>query len=289
MSDSPGAPPMSEPPEQPQVRVLVVDDQTLVRQGIRTLLELGGITVVGEAADGAEALTILDNRAFPEPAQDTTGAGPLCGPPTVPEAATGQERSPAREDASSNVSGSAGDPRSSPSAGPPDVVLLDLRMPRYDGLWFLERLAERGTGGADLPVLVLTTFDDDELVLQALRHGARGYLLKDVTVEQLSRAVRTLAAGGTLIAPSITDRLLRALRQGPQPAGIERTRTQALTEREREVLRLVAEGYSNRQIASLVHLAEGTVKNHISAILVKLGARDRTNAVLHALREGLLD
>ncbi|GAB3063808.1 response regulator [Sediminivirga luteola] len=248
MNDSPGTPPMSQPPGQPQVRVLVVDDQTLVRQGIRTLLELGGIAVVGEAADGAEALAALEHHA----------AGPAQNPP-------------------------------SPGAGPPDVVLLDLRMPRYDGLWLLERLAERGTGGADLPVLVLTTFDDDELVLQALRHGARGYLLKDVTVEQLSRAVRTLAAGGTLIAPSITDRLLRALRQGPQPAGIEGTRTQALTEREREVLRLVAEGYSNRQIASLVHLAEGTVKNHISAVLVKLGARDRTNAVLHALREGLLD
>ena len=229
-------------------RVLVVDDQTLVRQGIRTLLEVGGIDVVAEASDGAEALEAVVEHA-------------------------------------------------------PEVVLLDLRMPRYDGLWFLERLRadiadtaeDRAVSEPDLeaetgapPVLVLTTFDDDTLVLEALRRGARGYLLKDVTVDQLSQAVHTLAGGGTLIAPSITDRLLRAIRSGPAPTGTEDLPVQPLSDRELEILRLVAEGYSNRQIAGLVHLAEGTVKNHLSAILLKLGARDRTNAVLRALREGLL-
>lgn len=228
------------------VRVMVVDDQTLVRQGIRTLLEIGGINVIAEAGDGKEALDKLSEIEV-------------------------------------------------------DVVLLDLRMPQYDGLWFLREVASPDkTAGSeaatvaedpsdtDVPVLVLTTFDDDNLVLDALRHGARGYMLKDVTVDQLSTAVRTLAGGGTLIAPSITDRLLRAMRTSPKPAGTEEVDVQELTEREVEVLRLVAEGYSNRQISEIVHLAEGTVKNHLSAILMKLGARDRTNAVLRALREGLL-
>ena len=126
-------------------------------------------------------------------------------------------------------------------------------------------------------------------ILEALRAGARGYLLKDVTVDQLARAVHTLAEGGTLIAPSITDRLLRAIKSSAEPSGTQGTVVEELTEREIEVLRLVAEGYSNRQIASLVHLAEGTVKNHLSSILTKLGARDRTNAVLRAIREGILD
>jgi DNA-binding NarL/FixJ family response regulator len=211
-------------------RVLVVDDQTLVRQGIRTLLDLAGIDVVGEADDGDTALTAIEE----------TG---------------------------------------------PDVVLLDLRMPRRDGIWTLNRLRDKGI---ELPVLVLTTFDDDTLVLDALRAGARGYLLKDVTLEQLTRAVATLAGGGTLIAPSITDRLLRAIRSGPSPAGACAAPAQELTERELEVLRLMAQGYTNREIAALLFLAEGTVKNHVSTILLKMGARDRTNAVLRALHEGIL-
>ena len=137
--------------------VVVVDDQTLVRQGIRSLLTLAEIEVVGEAADGEEALAVIADRA-------------------------------------------------------PDVVLLDLRMPHRDGLWTLRQLADQVSM---VPVLVLTTFDDDTLLLDALRAGARGYLLKDVTLEQLASAVRTLADGGTLVAPSITDRLLRAIRSGP--------------------------------------------------------------------------
>lgn len=211
-------------------RVVVVDDQTLVRQGIRTLLDVAGIEVAGEAGDGAAALDVVE-------------------------------------------------------ATRPDVVLLDLRMPGHDGIWALEQLRERG---CDIPVLVLTTFDDDTLVLDALRAGARGYLLKDVTLEQLTRAVEALAAGGTLIAPSITERLLRAIRSGPSPVGAGAPPMEPLTERELEVLRLVAEGYSNREIAGALFLAEGTVKNHVSTILLKLGARDRTNAVLRALHEGVL-
>src|SRR5690625_3518946 len=138
-------------------RVIVVDDQALVREGIRTLLQVAGIEVIAEAGDGRAALSAVVQHH-------------------------------------------------------PDVVLMDLRMPRFDGICALEQLREQGS---IVPVLVLTTFDDDELVLQALRAGARGYLLKDVTVEQLAHAVRTLAGGGTLISPSITDGLLRAIRSAP--------------------------------------------------------------------------
>jgi DNA-binding NarL/FixJ family response regulator len=212
------------------IRVVVVDDQTLIRQGIGSLLEMAGVTVVGEASDGAAALEVIGTTR-------------------------------------------------------PDVVLLDLRMPHRDGIWTLRQLRERGM---EVPVLVLTTFDDDALVLDALRAGARGYLLKDVTLEQLTRAVETLAGGGTLIAASITDRLLRAIRSTPPPVGVGPPAPQELTGRELEVLRLMAEGHTNREIAEVLFLAEGTVKNHVSTILLKLGARDRTNAVLRALHQGVL-
>ncbi|MFC7373996.1 response regulator [Brachybacterium sp. GCM10030267] len=210
-------------------RVVLADDQTLVREGIRTLLEVAGIEVVAEAENGVTALEQIERHL-------------------------------------------------------PDVAMLDLRMPRRDGIWTLEQLRARG---CSIPVLVLTTFDDDELVLRALRAGARGYLLKDVTVDQLARAVDTLADGGTLISPSITESLLRAIRAGSSISG-DGAPIQQLTGRELDVLRLIAEGYSNREIAGLLHLAEGTVKNHASTILAKMGARDRTNAVLRALREGVL-
>lgn len=212
------------------LRVCLVDDQTLVRHGIRGLLELAGdVEVVAEASDGAEAVdAVVAHR--------------------------------------------------------PDVVLLDLRMPRHDGLWALDELRARGL---DVPVLVLTTFDDDELVLQALRAGARGYLLKDVTLDQLVGAVRALADGGTLISPAITERLLRAVRDGPVPPDDDAP-VQELSERELEVLRLLAGGYANREIAQVLFLAEGTVKNHVSSVLGKLGTRDRTRAVLRALHHGLL-
>ena len=213
------------------ITVLIVDDHTLVRQGIRSLLELDpDIEVTGEADDGAAAVASIE-------------------------------------------------------LDPPDVVLLDLRMPRFDGLWTLRALQDRGI---TVPVLVLTTFDDDELVLGALRAGAKAYLLKDVTFERLGGAVRELAAGRTLAQPAITERLLDAFRtgkHGPSDVGVADT----LTAREIDVLRLVASGYTNRSIADALHLAEGTVKNHMSSAILKLGANDRTSAVLRALRDGLLD
>jgi len=213
------------------IRVVVGDDQTLVRQGIRSLLALSDeIDVVAEASDGDEALAMLE-------AHDV------------------------------------------------DVLLLDLRMPRSDGIATLEALRERGE---HVPVIVLTTFDDDELALQALRAGARGYLLKDVTLDQLVGAIRTVAAGGTLLQPALTDRLLRAVSErGTDVTGI--AGPDPLTDRELDTLRLVAAGYSNREIASALHLAPGTVKNHVSNVLLKLGVRDRTRAVLRALDLGLLD
>ncbi len=211
-----------------RVRLVLADDQTLVRHGIRSLLEIaGGIDVVAEAEDGAAAVEAVRKHE-------------------------------------------------------PDVLLLDLRMPGRDGIWALETLRDEGP---EVAVLVLTTFDDDALVLRALQAGARGYLLKDVTLEQLADAVRTLAAGETLVQPAVTARLLRAVRSGPAPADAAPAE---LTGREREVLRLMAQGWSNRQIADALYLAEGTVKNHVSNVLLKLGAKDRTRAVLLALQGGLL-
>jgi DNA-binding NarL/FixJ family response regulator len=213
------------------IRVAIVDDQTLVRQGIRSLLALSDeIDVVAEAGDGDEALTVLDTVDV-------------------------------------------------------DVLLLDLRMPRRDGVATLEALGARGS---EVPVIVLTTFDDDDLALSALRAGARGYLLKDVTLEQLVGAIRTVATGGTLLQPGLTDRLLRAASgHATEVTGIDRPLP--LTDRELDTLRLVAAGYSNREIAAALHLAPGTVKNHVSNVLLKLGVRDRTRAVLRALDLGLLD
>lgn len=213
------------------IRVCIADDQTIVRQGIESLLALSDeVEVVGRAADGDEALAVVE-------------------------------------------------------ATDPDVLLLDLRMPGRDGIATLEALREHGS---DVAVLVLTTFDDDELVLRALRAGARGYLLKDVTLEQLVSAITVLAGGGTLLQPGLTDRLFRAVRQGGSGVGgIERP--EPLTPRERDVLRLVAAGYSNGEISEALHLAPGTVKNYLSAVFAKLGVRDRTRAALRALDLGLLE
>jgi len=211
------------------IRVCVVDDQTLVREGIRALLDLlPDIEVVGEAADGIAALEVLARTA-------------------------------------------------------PDVVLLDLRMPELDGLGVLRELKLRGGP----PAVVLTTFDDDALMLEAIRQGARGFLLKDVSLERLAEVIRTVAAGGTLLQPGVTERLLRAALSG-ETGFPSLERPDPLTEREVEVLRLMAAGFSNREIASSLRLVEGTVKNHISNILSKMGVRDRTRAVLKALEAGLV-
>ena len=212
------------------IRVLVADDQTLVRQGLRALLELAGdLTVAAEAADGEEALACVERDR-------------------------------------------------------PDVVLLDLRMPCRDGLAVLQELGRRE--GAP-PCLVLTTFDDDELVLRAVALGARGYLLKDVSLEELARAIRTVADGGSVINPVITERVLRGIER--LGAGFDSLPTpEVLTPRETEVLRMMAGGFSNREIGKACFVAEGTVKNHVSSILTKLGVRDRTRAVLRALHLGLI-
>lgn len=172
------------------------------------------------------------------------------------------------------------------AAHAPDVLLLDLRMPGRDGIATLEALRERGVVVA---VLVLTTFDDDELVLRALRAGARGYLLKDVGLEELLGAIRTLADGGTLVQPALTERLLRTIDSLPVPDDFAHLPTpEPLTPRETEILRLLAGGFTNREIAEAMFLAEGTVKNHISTLLTKFGVRDRTRAVLRALHLGML-
>ncbi|KAB7744185.1 response regulator [Nostocoides sp. F2B08] len=216
------------------IRVLLVDDQTLVRAGIRSLLSLAeDVDVVGEAGDGQAALDLI---------ADTQ----------------------------------------------PDVVLLDLRMPVLDGIGTLRGLRAARHRPA---VLVLTTFDDDDEVLAALREGAQGYLLKDVTLEALLEAIRTLADGGQHIQPAVSSRLLHRLAAGGTTGhGPDDTpRQEELTEREVDVLRLMAAGWSNREIAAGLHLAEGTVKNHVSSILLKLGVRDRTRAVLRALETGLVD
>ncbi|MEO7919769.1 MAG: response regulator transcription factor [Thermoanaerobaculia bacterium] len=212
------------------IRVVLVDDQTLVRQGLASLLALAGdIEVAAQAASGEEALRL------------------------IPELR-------------------------------PDVVLLDMRMPGMSGLEVLQALKN---SGALVPTLILTTFDDDALLLQGIRCGARGYLLKDVTLEQLTDAIRRLAAGETYLQPAVTSRVLKGLEniRGDYD-GFEKA--DPLTERETEVLRLMAGGYSNREIADAIHLSEGTVKNHISSILSKMGVRDRTRAVLKGLAEGLI-
>ena len=213
------------------VRVVVIDDQTLVRQGIVGLLRLSGeVEVIGQASDGAEGLEVV-------------------------------------------------------AALRPDVVLLDLRMPILDGQGVLQALA---AAGDRTPVLVLTTFPDDEALIAAMRAGARGYLLKDVSLDQLVEAITALAAGGTLIQPSVTEALVRQLAgtsADVDPVGLA---PEPLTARETEVLRLLSGGYSNREIAAAMFLAEGTIKNHVSAVLLKLGVRDRTRAVLRGLELGLI-
>jgi DNA-binding NarL/FixJ family response regulator len=212
------------------ISVCLVDDQTLVRQGIRSLLELSdSIRVVAEAADGAQAMKVIAEVA-------------------------------------------------------PDVVLLDMRMPGMSGLDVLNAL---GSSGQLPPTIILTTFDDEQLVLAGLKAGARGYLLKDVSLDQLVDAVKVVADGGTLVAPMVTQRLLSGLER-MQNDFTSLDRPDPLTERETEILRLMAGGYSNKEIASSLGVAEGTVKNHVSNILSKLGVRDRTRAVLKAFELGIV-
>ena len=212
------------------IRVCLVEDQTIVRQGLRSLLALNpDISVAAEASDGEEAIDVIEREK-------------------------------------------------------PDVVLLDLRMPKLDGLGVLQRLRERGTSR---PTLILTTFDDDTMLFEAVRAGAKGWLLKDVSLERLTDAIRTVANGGTCIEPVITERIMRALERS-NVAFESAELPEPLTDRERTILRLLAGGYSNREISQLLNISDGTVKNHISSVLAKLGVRDRTRAVLKAIDHGFI-
>jgi DNA-binding NarL/FixJ family response regulator len=204
------------------IRVCLVDDQTLVRQGVRSLLELAdNIEVVAEAADGRQAVEMI---------------------PQIK----------------------------------PDVVLMDMRIRSYR-LEALQALAAT----SQLPPTIIWRIDDDQLVLAGIKAGARGYLLKDVTLDQLVSAIQTVADGGSLVQPAVTQRLLSGL-EGLHNAFVSLEQPDPLTDRETEILRLMAGGFSNKEIANSLGVAEGTVKNHVSNILSKLGVRDRTRAVLKA-------
>lgn len=211
------------------IRIVLVDDQTLMRQGIQTLLELEpDLRVVGVAGTGREALAVVEREQ-------------------------------------------------------PDVVLMDVRMPELDGVSATRALHERYP---QIGVIILTTFDDDEYVFEGLKAGARGYLLKDVSSDDLAAAVRAVAAGQALIQPSIARKVVaefsRLAAGAPAMPAEQSGLAQPLTERELEVLRALAAGLSNREIADRLVITEGTVKNHVSNLLGKLEARDRTQAVLRA-------
>jgi DNA-binding NarL/FixJ family response regulator len=213
------------------IRVALVDDQTLIRQGIQTLLELEpDIEVVGAASNGQEAIAVAERLM-------------------------------------------------------PDVMLMDVRMPGMDGVAATRSITQRWPR---IGVIILTTFDDDEYVFEGLKAGARGYLLKDVSSDEIANAVRAVARGEALIQPSIQRKVLaefnRLADSGPRPAAEpdQRALIQPLTERELDVLRGLARGLSNREIADWLVITEGTVKNHVSNVLAKLEVRDRTQAVLKA-------
>jgi DNA-binding NarL/FixJ family response regulator len=214
------------------ISVLVADDQALIRDGLRTILDSqDDITVVGEAADGIETLALVREHR-------------------------------------------------------PDVVLMDIQMPRMDGLEATRRLLARDEEAPR--VLVLTTFGEDRYVFEALQAGASGFLLKDAQRRQLLNAVRVIASGDEMLDPAITRRLVEELAR--RPATVEGTPPDlaALSERELEVMRLVARGLSNAEMAADLVLSEATVKTHVASILRKLGARDRVQLVIRAYETGLV-
>jgi DNA-binding NarL/FixJ family response regulator len=166
----------------------------------------------------------------------------------------------------------------------PDLVLMDIRMPKMNGI---EALRTMGEKGLTVPTILLTTFEDDAALLEGIRLGAKGYLLKDVSLAKLTEAIRLVASGGNMIRPVLTERLLKEIGDAPLPPG-DGCESEVLTPREAEIMRLMTGGYSNREIAEALSLSEGTVKNHVSNILSKLHVRDRTRAVLKAIETGLV-
>ena len=209
-------------------RVLVVDDQDMVRQGLRLILELAGVTVVGEARDGAEAVAAVAEQA-------------------------------------------------------PDVVLMDLRMPVMDGVEATRRIVE----ASDVRVLALTTFDVDKHVVDALRAGAVGFLLKDVTADGLVEAVRRAAAGEPVVAPAVLARMMDHFAARPPLVAVEPPGFDDLSEREREVLAMIGAGRSNAEIAEELVISMATVKTHVRHVFAKLDLRDRAQAVVVARDSGL--
>lgn len=230
-----------QPSDDMPVRVLLVDDQTLLRQGFQRLLELGDnhVEVVGTASDGVEALALLERLE--------------------------------RENRL------------------PQVVLMDIRMPRMDGVQATAQIRARWPS---VRVLMLTTFDNDEYVFDGLRAGASGYMLKDVSAEELVAAIHAASRGESPLQPSIAAKLVARLRAESPEASAATGMTHGaemaeLTEREREILRYLARGSSNREIGEALYITEGTVKNHVSNILNKLALRDRTQAALWAREHNL--
>ena len=217
-------------PDKP-LRVLVADDQELVRAGFCVILEAAGFTVVGEAADGEAAVALAASER-------------------------------------------------------PDVVLMDVRMPVMDGLEATRRITSSGDGAPK--VVILTTFDLDDYVYEALRAGASGFLLKDAPRADLAAAIRVAAAGDALLAPSVTRRLIEAFARRPAPAAPSPSRLASLTPRERDILLLVARGLSNAEIARDLVVSEATVKTHVGHLLAKLGLRDRVQAVILAYETGAI-
>jgi DNA-binding NarL/FixJ family response regulator len=213
------------------IRVVIVDDQAMVRSGFRSLLaQVPGIEVVAEASDGRAAIDAVNRHQ-------------------------------------------------------PNVVLMDIRMPVLDGLSATRQLASEGSSTR---ILVLTTFDLDEYVYEALRAGASGFLLKDAPPAELIRGIEVLAAGDALLAPSVTRRLLAEFSARPASTGDDVGAVDGLTVREVEVLRLIARGYSNAEIADALVVGETTVKTHVGNILMKCGLRDRVQAVVLAYESGLV-
>lgn len=212
------------------VRVLLVDDQALFRNGLKLLLSASPlVSVVGEASNGEEALAVAR-----------------------------QVR--------------------------PEVVLMDLKMPVLDGVAATRRLSVEAP---DCQVVALTTFEDDELVFEVLRAGAVGYLLKDAAPERLVEAIVAAARGESVLQPSVASKVLAELKRSPRAADPGSAATEQLSERERQVLRLLSRGAANKEIAQALFLAEGTVKNHVTNILSKLGVTDRTQAALRARELGI--